>query len=176
LQPAHCKTDRCKESALAASLQSYVYIAIDRTGPPFIAWEEHVGAAMRHLKRLPGGGFELVLFSDDDLPPYAIISHIWTEGQEVTYSDLVAGTGKDKTGYTKIRFCGERTEADGLEYFWVDTCCIDKSTSYELYTATNSMFCWYQLASKRYIYLSDVLVPDEVTDAEAFRIAWQAAF
>ena len=72
---------------------------------------------MRLLKRLPGGDYKLIPFNDDELPPYAILSHTWTEGQEVTYHELVAGTGKDKTGYAKIRFCGERAAADGLQYF-----------------------------------------------------------
>lgn len=130
---------------------------------------------MRLLKRLLGGDFELISFNDDDTPPYAILSHTWTEGQEVTYNELVAGTGKDKTGYAKIRFCGERAAADGLQYFWVDTCCIDKSTSDELSTAINSMFRWYQRASRCYVFLSDVFVL-EVTDAEAFRITWEQAF
>jgi hypothetical protein len=131
---------------------------------------------MRLLKRLPSGGFELVSLSDDNPPPYAILSHTWAEGQEVTYNELVAGTGTEKTGYTKIRFCGERAAADGLEYFWVDTCCINKSTSDELSTAINSMFRWYQRASKCYVYLSDVVMPDKTTDAEASRIGWQEAF
>jgi Heterokaryon incompatibility protein (HET) len=131
---------------------------------------------MRLLKRLPGGDFELISFNDDGPPPYAILSHTWTEGQEVTYNELLAGTGKDKTGYAKIRFCGGRAAADGLQYFWVDTCCIDKSTSDELSTAINSMFRWYQRASKCYVYLSDVFVPEEVTDAEAFQITWEEAF
>lgn len=131
---------------------------------------------MRLLKRSPSGDFELISFNNDDPPPYAILSHTWTEGQEVTYNELVAGTGKDKTGYDKIRFCGKRAAADGLEYFWVDTCCIDKSNSIELSTAINSMFRWYQRASKCYVYLSDVQVPDEVVDVQAFRITWEEAF
>jgi len=131
---------------------------------------------MRLLKLLPGGDFKLISFNDDDTPPYAILSHTWTEGQEVTYNELVAGTGKDKTGYAKIHFCGGRAAADGLQYFWVDTCCIDKSTSDELSTAINSMFCWYQRASRCYVYLSDVFVPAEVIDTEAFRITWEEAF
>jgi hypothetical protein len=130
---------------------------------------------MRLLKRLPDGDCELVSFNDDP-PSYAILSHTWTEGQEVTYNELVTGTGKEKTGYAKIQFCSKRAATDGLEYFWVDTCCIDKSTSNELNTAINSMFRWYQRASKCYVYLSDVFVPDEVTDAEAFRITWAEAF
>ncbi|KAF2801895.1 HET-domain-containing protein [Mytilinidion resinicola] len=131
---------------------------------------------MRLLKRSPDGDFELVSFKDDDPPPYAILSHTWTDGQEVTYNELVAGTGKDKTGYAKIRFCCGRAAADGLQYFWVDTCCIDKSTSDELSTAINSMFRWYQRASKCYVYLSDVQVLDELADAQAFRITWEDSF
>lgn len=131
---------------------------------------------MRLLKRLPSGGLELLSVSDENPPPYAILSHTWIKGQEVTYDELVAGTGTEKTGYDKIRFCGERAAEDGLEYFWVDTCCIDKSTSNELSTAINSMFRWYQCASKCYVYLSDVFVSDEIANAEAFQIAWQEAF
>ncbi|KAF2786638.1 HET-domain-containing protein, partial [Melanomma pulvis-pyrius CBS 109.77] len=54
--------------------------------------------------------------------------------------------------------------------------CIDKSTSDELSTAINSMFRWYQRASRCYVYLSDVVVPEEVADAEAFWITWGEAF
>jgi hypothetical protein len=128
---------------------------------------------MRLLKRLSGGDLQLVSVSNDHPPPYAILSHTWADGQEVTYDELVVGAGKDKTGYAKIRFCSERAAADGLEYCWVDTCCIDKSTSDELSTAINSMFRWYQRASKCYVYLSDVSVPDEISEAEAFPITLQ---
>jgi hypothetical protein len=73
---------------------------------------------------------EVSLLNDnigDDVPPYAILSHTWgADGEEVTYKDLMNGTGKGKAGYNKIRFCGEQARRDGLQYFWVDTCCIDK--------------------------------------------------
>src|SRR6186713_415295 len=135
---------------------------------------------MRLLKRLPDGGFELVSFSDNSLPPYAVLSHTWAEGQEVTYNELVAGTGKEKTGYKKLHFCVDKADEDGLQYSWVDTCCIDKSSSAELTEAINSMFRWYRHAKKCYVYLSDVGVPSEVpgeiTDAQVFRISWEAAF
>jgi hypothetical protein len=131
---------------------------------------------MRLLQRSAGDNFELHLFDDENPPPYAILSHTWAEGQEITYSELVAGAGKDKIGYNKIQFCGRQAAADSLQYFWVDTCCIDKSISHELSTAINSMFRWYQRASKCYVYLSDVTVRDEIADAEAFRITWETAF
>ena len=131
---------------------------------------------MRLLKRLTDNAIELVSFDDNDVPSYAILSHTWTDGQEVTYNELVAGTGKDKTGYDKISFCVERAAKDDLQYCWIDTCCIDKSTSDELQTAINSMFRWYQRASKCYVYLSDVQVGDEVKDVQAFPITWIDAF
>ena len=131
---------------------------------------------MRLLRHKSPDGFELVTYNTDDLPPYAILSHTWTEGEEVTYEELLAGIGRGKAGYTKIRFCWERAAQDSLQYFWVDTCCINKSTNDELTTAINSMFRWYQRASKCYVYLSDVQLPDEATDVQAFRITWEDAF
>lgn len=132
---------------------------------------------MRLLKSsTTGSGFELASFNDDLTPPYAILSHTWTENQEVTYDELLKGTGTDKDGYAKIRFCGERAAADGLEYFWVDTCCINKATSDELSTAINSMFRWYQRAAKCYVLLADVSVPEEVARTETSDISWEQAF
>ena len=62
---------------------------------------------------------------------FAILSH--TRGaEEVTFRDLIDGTGKSKAGYNKIRFCAQQAADHGLQYFWVDTCCIDKSSSAEL--------------------------------------------
>ncbi|KAK0730325.1 heterokaryon incompatibility protein-domain-containing protein [Lasiosphaeris hirsuta] len=43
-----------------------------------------------------------------------------------------------------------------LEYVWIDTICINKSSSAELSEAINSMFAWYQQAKLCYAYLSDV--------------------
>ncbi|KAF2845553.1 hypothetical protein T440DRAFT_460188 [Plenodomus tracheiphilus IPT5] len=90
-------------------------------------------------------------------PPYAILSHTWGSDQdEVSYRDLVEGCGKNRLGYSKLLFCGRRAAHDGLQYFWVDTCCIDKSSSAELSEAINSMFAWYQNAERCYVYLPDV--------------------
>jgi hypothetical protein len=131
---------------------------------------------MRLLKRLPNGELALTSFNDEDLPPYAILSHTWDKDQEVTYKELVDGIRTSKAGYDKIHFCIDRAAQDNLKHCWVDTCCIDKSTSDELSTVINSMFLYYQRASKCYVYLSDVQVPDEVADAQAFRITWEDAF
>lgn len=112
---------------------------------------------MRLLRRNNTGEFSLTQFRDDAIPPYAILSHTWgADTEEVTFEDLINGTGKDKPGYEKIQFCGEQATRDDLEYFWIDTCCIDKSNYAELSQAINSMFRWYSNATRCYVYLSDV--------------------
>ena len=122
---------------------------------------------MRLLELEPSGGFSLTEFHGDGIPQYAILSHTWIHGEEFTFNDLMTGTGKDKSGYAKIQFCRDQAEKDELKYFWVDTCCIDKSSSAELTTAINSMFRWYQDAAKCYVYLSDVKFKE---------IPWEAGF
>lgn len=112
---------------------------------------------MRLLRLENDGEFSLVEFTGNNIPPYAILSHTWGANDgEVTFKDLLEGTGKRKAGYNKIRFCGKQTAKDGLQFFWVDTCCIDKSSSSELSEAINSMFRWYKDAARCYAYISDV--------------------
>ena len=71
--------------------------------------------------------------------------------REVTFEDMRNGTGKGKLGYNKIRFCGEQARQDGLRYFWVDTCCINKKIDAEVTRSINSMFRWYRRAAKCYV-------------------------
>ncbi|KAE8840610.1 hypothetical protein P3342_006908 [Pyrenophora teres f. teres] len=112
---------------------------------------------MRLLQFEADGSLSLVHFMGRDPEPYAILSHTWgSNNEEITYQELLSGTGKEKLGYRKLIFCGQQAAKDGLQYFWVDTCCIDKTNSTELSEAINSMFRWYQEAAKCYVYLSDV--------------------
>jgi Heterokaryon incompatibility protein (HET) len=122
------------------------------------------------------GNFSLVEYTDVHIPPYAILSHTWgADSEEVTYKDLVQGTGKNKVGYKKLEFCQKQAASDNLQYFWVDTCCIDKSSSAELTEAINSMFQWYRHATKCYVYLSDVSRNEHDQTSLSFQ-PWEAAF
>lgn len=109
---------------------------------------------MHLLKAGPEGTIVRETFYGDP-PPYAILSHRWLD-DEPTYQDITNGTGHDKQGYDKLDFCLERIPHDSLEYFWVDTVCIDKTSSAELTEALNSMFRWYQEAVVCYAYMHDV--------------------
>jgi hypothetical protein len=93
-------------------------------------------------------------------PKYTILSHTWG-ADEVTYQDICDGPSQivqQRTGFTKIKLACQQAKAEGLEFCWVDTCCIDKKSSAELSEATNSMFRWYTRSTVCYAYLNDVEV------------------
>nr|VWO99468.1 Zn(2)-C6 fungal-type domain-containing protein [Ganoderma boninense] len=56
----------------------------------------------------------------------------------------------------KIRNACRVARTNGYRYIWIDSCCIDKSSSSELSEAINSMYKWYGLAKVCYAYLADV--------------------
>jgi len=74
---------------------------------------------------------ELRDFSLSIIPPYAILSHTWGE-EEVTFQDMSLPIRSSKRGFRKIEHTCKLAQEQGLEFAWVDTCCIDKSSSAEL--------------------------------------------
>jgi hypothetical protein len=81
-------------------------------------------------------------FVDDDIPPYNILSHTWAE-EEVTFQDMMSGTEKGRAAYHKVMNMARLslhppTEYIGCNWVWIDTCCIDKSSSAGLSEAINS--------------------------------------
>ncbi len=114
---------------------------------------------MRLLQLDSHGEITLTENFEETIPKYAILSHTWgADSQEVTFQDINQGLARTKDGYKKLLFCGKQAQKDGLQYFWVDTCCIDKTSSTELSEAIMSMFRWYRGAEKCYVYLSDAPV------------------
>jgi hypothetical protein len=109
-------------------------------------------------------------FFSDTVPRYAILSHRW-ENEEVTYQDFMSTRRSQMAGWSKITGCCRQAAADGWKYAWVDSCCIDKSSSAELSEAINSMFRWYERAEVCYAYLSDVPGHDQhpLSAKSAFR-------
>jgi hypothetical protein len=80
---------------------------------------------MRLLEQVGSGNFSL---SDliQDIPPYIILSYTWgVDSEDVTFRDIMSGTGKGKAGYAKVQFCGNQAAIDSLRYFWIDAYCID---------------------------------------------------
>ncbi|KAH7128035.1 heterokaryon incompatibility protein-domain-containing protein [Dactylonectria estremocensis] len=92
-------------------------------------------------------------FVGQDIPRYAILSHTWGEG-ELLFEDLNQGT--PKRGLQKVLDTCKQAELDNIEYVWVDTCCIDRSSSAELSEAINSMFKYYNKSAACYVFMEDV--------------------
>jgi hypothetical protein len=133
---------------------------------------------MRLLRRDEDGRFSFTkdLVGNDPIPPYAILSHTWgKDDEEVTFEDIANGTGEDKPGYEKIRFCGEEASQDGLQHFWIDTCCINKKDDAELSRSINSMFRWYRNATRCYVYMPDVETRKRKRDENSTE-SWELEF
>jgi hypothetical protein len=127
------------------------------------------------MRLLHTRSLKLVDFFSHGLPPYAILSHTWgPPNDEVLFEDIQAGREKaeEKASFSKLHYTVNQAIADGLEYCWIDTCCIDKKSSAELQEAINSMFMWYAKATVCYVYLSDVCHARSVEEgASQFRMS-----
>lgn len=67
-----------------------------------------------------------------DCPIYAILSHCWDD-EEVVFSDLADITGaRKRQGFNNVQKACKHAVKDCFDWVWIDTCCIDKSSSAEL--------------------------------------------
>jgi hypothetical protein len=105
------------------------------------------------MKLINAHTLELSRFIEDrHRPPYAILSHTWGD-EEMEFRDIMAPVRPDKAGYAKILKCC--AQAALYDWVWVDTCCIDKSSSAELSEAINCMFRWYRESAVCYAFLAE---------------------
>ena len=119
---------------------------------------------------------EFVWVNDPSNLRFAIISHVWSTAGEQSYQDLLRIQDDVRTeralnpelpedtilqrASPKLRDACAYALANGFDLLWLDSCCIDKTSSAELSEAINSMFAWYSLSSTCYAFLHDV-TPDE---------------
>ncbi|KAK2755647.1 het domain protein [Colletotrichum kahawae] len=114
---------------------------------------------------------KLVDFTPDQIPDYTILSHTWGS-DEFVYADIRDHTAVGKPSFKKVRHSCHKTIDDGFQYVWIDSCCIDKSSSAELSEAINSMFDWYSNAKKCYAYLSDFSTEPLEMDCKFHECRW----
>ncbi|EXJ58047.1 hypothetical protein A1O7_05470 [Cladophialophora yegresii CBS 114405] len=98
---------------------------------------------------------QLKEFGSGEVPRYAILSHRW-DSEEVSFQDMSQPKTFGKRGFAKIQSACWQARNKGYSYLWVDTCCIDKTSSAELTEAINSMYKWYQNADICFAYLMDI--------------------
>ncbi|KAE9364765.1 HET-domain-containing protein, partial [Stipitochalara longipes BDJ] len=119
-------------------------------------------------------------FIGDNIPVYAILSHTWEE-DEISFQEFQRFTdpdfahdpktilGRAKAGYIKIQGCVQLAISKRIPYIWVDTCCIDKTSSADLTESINSMYQWYADSKVCFAYLVDV----EAYEHGVKRHAWE---
>ncbi|KAG4443000.1 hypothetical protein IFR05_001531 [Cadophora sp. M221] len=110
--------------------------------------------------RLPGKGWTIQGFLQNEhrpIPEYAILSHVWGP-EEISFQDIIGdrSLAEKKKGFAKVSSSCRQARKDGIDFIWIDTCCIDKSSSTELSEAINTMYRWYKDSKICYAYLSDV--------------------
>ncbi|KAH7355012.1 heterokaryon incompatibility protein-domain-containing protein, partial [Rhexocercosporidium sp. MPI-PUGE-AT-0058] len=129
------------------------------------------------LRLIQTSTLRLESFLPGQIPEYAILSHTWTDGHEISYEEMesivlnTSHSARNKFGYSKIVKTCEVARELGLDYIWVDTCCIKKSSSAELSEAINSMFQWYENAEVCIAYLAD-LPPTSNLENRMSRCKW----
>jgi hypothetical protein len=103
-------------------------------------------------------------FHGDNIPPYVVTSHRWGDN-EATHKDVLKKRNKQSKGYQKLlNFCSfasrlpqyGRGSSANIEWVWMDTCCINQSSSAEVSECVNSMWRWYSNATHCVAYLRDV--------------------
>jgi hypothetical protein len=120
-------------------------------------------------------------------PLYAVLSHTWYRLQvsleelpltdhrdegEVLFNDIQSGTPQTKKGFEKITRCCALALMEGYQYVWIDTCCIDKSSSAELSEAINSMFAYYQRSARCFVHLDITISTGDMTVEDLQRARW----
>ncbi|KAI0753203.1 HET-domain-containing protein [Daedaleopsis nitida] len=131
------------------------------------------------LLRTSTGELEYFNSPSDVKGGYAILSHVW-QRREMSFQELwnlrlpVVSSQLDSNPRSraspKIRECCKLAESHGYKWLWIDTCCIDRTSSSELSEAVNSMFAWYSQAHVCYAYLHDVPSVGSLTRGDsAFR-------
>ncbi|GAW11909.1 hypothetical protein ANO14919_012620 [Xylariales sp. No.14919] len=115
----------------------------------------------------------LQLFMPGEIHDYVILSHVWGD-EEIQFEDFTKEGLLDpddrvteKRGLSKLKGACALAAGDGYEWIWIDTCCIDKSSSAELQEAINSMWRYYSESNICYVYMADI--PDS-------RFGWSDLF
>ncbi|KAI0385435.1 heterokaryon incompatibility protein-domain-containing protein [Hypomontagnella monticulosa] len=108
--------------------------------------------------------FELERWDNYEKESYAILSHTW-EDEEVSFQDFRdLEYARKKKGFVKIERTVQMARCRNLNYAWVDTCCIDKTSSAELSEAINSMYRWYEDSAVCFAYLSDMPTQSNISE------------
>ncbi|KAG1860724.1 heterokaryon incompatibility protein-domain-containing protein [Suillus subalutaceus] len=106
---------------------------------------------------------------------YVMLSHRW-EGDEPGLKDIPKkGVYQLSTPrFDKVRNFCHKAHKHNFQWAWIDTCCIDQTSSAEVQKSISSMFSWYRESALTIIYLSDVVESSDqaLLLSQWFRRGW----
>lgn len=108
--------------------------------------------------------FYLQSFIPGQVPDYVILSHRWhtPNTEECSFEDMIKtpiwnpNKLRKKQGFIKVQGACDLASRHGYNWIWIDSCCIDKSSSAELQEAINSMWNYYADSNICYVYMADI--------------------
>jgi len=113
----------------------------------------------KNIRLINTSTYEIEKFDDPSIPPaYAILSHTWGE-EELELRDLCGPDAIQRTqGNNKIKNTCilAQMQTPKLSHAWIDTICIDQSSSSDKSEAINSMYRYYREAKICFAILMDV--------------------
>jgi hypothetical protein len=116
---------------------------------------------MRLLRLLDVRTYQVSVFNEAAAPRYAAISHTWGP-DEVVFKDLVNFQYATlRGGFAKLQGACLTVIKLGIEWIWIDTVCIDRSSSVEVSDSVNSIFRWFRNSQFCIVYLDDLCPDDE---------------
>ncbi|KAK5728214.1 hypothetical protein LTR17_012119 [Elasticomyces elasticus] len=103
------------------------------------------------------------------VPPYVVASHRWQAGTEAMIEDIELRRNTETKGYKKVEGFAKyiREHIVGVDWLWIDTCCVTQHSTKEVDEAVRAMFRWYANAHVCLAYLSDVVEPHDKCQFEA---------
>ncbi|THU79699.1 HET-domain-containing protein [Dendrothele bispora CBS 962.96] len=96
---------------------------------------------------------------------YAILSHTWDKDEDV--QDLDISKRDLDAGWKKVIGACSHAKKYGFKWIWIDSCCIDKSSSADLSENLNSMYRFYADAAVCYVYLPDASSAENPRDSKS---------
>ncbi|KAK5746479.1 hypothetical protein LTR17_000859 [Elasticomyces elasticus] len=104
-----------------------------------------------------------------DVPPYVVASHRWQAGTEAMIDDIEHQRNTETKGYQKVEGFAKyiREHIAGVNWLWMDTCCVTQHSTKEVDEAVRSMFRWYANAHVCLAYLADVVDPCDKHEFDA---------
>ncbi len=128
----------------------------------------------RHLQHRQNKMKELLQNVIKQSVSYSILSHTWMQDApgEVTFHDWAAREENLQGNSKIIKFCEVSAQYHNITLGWIDTVCINKSSSSELDESIRSMYNWYHRASVCITYLSETIDLSDAHSDSWFTRGW----